>query len=287
VIRRTVNIKRTIRILDMGCHGCLLEICDVSQLGREKRPDSTRAIPRLATAMPRVISTCQCVATSVAVDIVAGGQGSNPLLCQPRAGAIRCQARPDRLTSCRNFVACPIHPSIGARGSGQQEQTFSPHSHPKTLRTARRRPQTTIKMTSLRCVNPPTTASLFIQLSMRRQTVTSALPILDLLLPLRASCRTHHSTAIAAAQAAARSRATVVAPFIESPRKAFQLPAARFPLRSFSTTRMRRATHAIFNPQHDDDGNEMTLEITQRAAKVCLRPRYPLSCSLCGRKNDR
>lgn len=141
-------------------------------------------------------------------------------------------------------------------------------------------------MTSFRCVNPPTTASLFVQLSMRRQTVTSALPILDLFLPLRALRRTHHSTAIAAAQAAARSMATVVAPFIESPRKPFQLPAARFPLRAFSTTRTQRATHAIFNPQHDDDGNEMTLEITQRAAKVCLRPKCPLPCNLCGRKKD-
>jgi Fe-S cluster assembly iron-binding protein IscA len=37
--------------------------------------------------------------------------------------------------------------------------------------------------------------------------------------------------------------------------------------RPFSTSSPRRATHAIYNPQVDDDGKDMVLEITQRAAK--------------------
>ncbi|KAL2189123.1 hypothetical protein L209DRAFT_763703 [Thermothelomyces heterothallicus CBS 203.75] len=37
--------------------------------------------------------------------------------------------------------------------------------------------------------------------------------------------------------------------------------------RTFSTSAACRATHAIFNPQVDEDGDEMMLEITPRAAK--------------------
>lgn len=36
----------------------------------------------------------------------------------------------------------------------------------------------------------------------------------------------------------------------------------------FSTTAARRETRAIHNPQRDEDGNEMVLEITPRAANV-------------------
>jgi len=33
------------------------------------------------------------------------------------------------------------------------------------------------------------------------------------------------------------------------------------------TSGPRKATHTLFNPQNDEDGNEMVLEITERAAK--------------------
>ena len=38
--------------------------------------------------------------------------------------------------------------------------------------------------------------------------------------------------------------------------------------RTFGTTPPRRGTEAIFNPQRDDEGEEMILAITPGAAKV-------------------
>lgn len=38
---------------------------------------------------------------------------------------------------------------------------------------------------------------------------------------------------------------------------------------AFSYSTSRRYTQAVYNPQRDEDGNEMKLEITPRAAKVC------------------
>lgn len=55
-----------------------------------------------------------------------------------------------------------------------------------------------------------------------------------------------------------------------------QAPLANVPAytgqRAFSATSLRRKTVAIRNPQVDEDGNEMMLEITPRAAQVRLQP---------------
>ena len=120
-------------------------------------------------------------------------------------------------------------------------------------------------MTPLRCANAPAPASLFVQLSMRRAAPS---PILgDILLPMRA--RAHYSVArrIATAPTAAapvsnrtqwRARQSILSPS--------QSPNARL----FTTSAARKATHTLFNPQKDEDGNEMILEVTERAAKVRL-----------------
>src|SRR5262249_42804767 len=50
---------------------------------------------------------------------------------------------------------------------------------------------------------------------------------------------------------------------------------ATTPARAFSTTPSRSATHAIYNPQRDEDGKEMMLEITPRAAKVSFTTARP------------
>lgn len=51
----------------------------------------------------------------------------------------------------------------------------------------------------------------------------------------------------------------------------------------FSTTAARRKTQVLHNPQVDDDGKEMIMEITPRAANVCYAFPVPLpnrACSL-------
>lgn len=114
-------------------------------------------------------------------------------------------------------------------------------------------------MPPLRCANAPAPASLFVQLSMRR---TAQSPILaDVLLPLRA--RAHHGVArrIATAPAAASVSKTQW-------RARQSLSSSQSNKRLFTTTAPRKATHTLFNPQNDEDGNEMVLEITERAAKV-------------------
>ena len=134
-------------------------------------------------------------------------------------------------------------------------------------------------MPRLRCANAPATATLFVQLSMRPQVIPGRLPILDLLLPFRPSAasvpsiRTYHiASARKAAQTISSCRAPNRRPWrVGTTHNTLPASPARLgPLtRAFSTSNPQRATHAIFNPQVDDEGKEMMLEITPRAADVC------------------
>ncbi|KAL2020846.1 hypothetical protein VTK56DRAFT_7939 [Thermocarpiscus australiensis] len=127
-------------------------------------------------------------------------------------------------------------------------------------------------MPQLRCPNPPATARLFIQLSMRNRPVERGLPILDLLLPLPArsmgplSVRAHRAVSSAATSSARTSRSWRGA-LSDSPLPRTRTTPLSPATRAFSASPTWRATRAIFNPQVDDDGKEMTLEITPRAAK--------------------
>ncbi|KAK4237280.1 putative iron-sulfur protein [Achaetomium macrosporum] len=133
-------------------------------------------------------------------------------------------------------------------------------------------------MPRLRCANPPATAGLFVQLCMRRQTLPSGLSILDVLLPL--SFRSAVAPVIHGYHASSAARnASPLCILPTSNRRPWGGPAPRAGLmetqtvsgglasRSFSTSSPLEATHAIFNRQLDDDGKEMMLEITPRAAK--------------------
>ncbi|KAK4250612.1 putative iron sulfur assembly protein [Corynascus novoguineensis] len=138
-------------------------------------------------------------------------------------------------------------------------------------------------MPRLRCVNAPATASVFIQLSMRRHVASGGLTILDLLLP--ASFRPNRSLPLRPYHHVSTQRVVdgyrqVPVFAAQSRRPPWSIATSRggelsksrtAPLnlscQTFSTSFTRRATHAIFNPQVDDEGNEMMLEITPRAAK--------------------
>ncbi|KAK3997339.1 hypothetical protein QBC44DRAFT_93084 [Cladorrhinum sp. PSN332] len=99
-------------------------------------------------------------------------------------------------------------------------------------------------MPPLRCPNAPAPARLFVQLSLRRQATSSTLPpVLDLLLPRRAT-------------AVRQQWQTTIPPLLHH--------------RAFSTTLPSRKTHTFHNPQLDEEGKEMLLEITPRAGKRLL-----------------
>lgn len=130
-----------------------------------------------------------------------------------------------------------------------------------------------------RCVNAPATANLFIQLSMRRQAVSwYGLPILDLFLPspLRAigapALRAHRTVSNTTRTTSIRSIASHSGSRSSGQWRGATLnnTLAKIPTttRAFSTSPTSRATQTLFNPQVDEDGQEMVLQITPRAAKV-------------------
>ncbi|KAH8910336.1 hypothetical protein BR93DRAFT_925387 [Coniochaeta sp. PMI_546] len=112
-------------------------------------------------------------------------------------------------------------------------------------------------MASLRCPNALSSAKLFVQLSLRHQCHTRpAAQLLDLLVPTAGA---HYPAAIVGHQ---KNHGY----WRESIQARSSTPIA-WPRRRFSTSASHRRTHALYNPQQDEDGKEMMLEITPRAAK--------------------
>ncbi|KAK7936667.1 uncharacterized protein PG986_015105 [Apiospora aurea] len=119
-----------------------------------------------------------------------------------------------------------------------------------------------------RCTNPASAAKLFVQLSRScaPQQQAQRAP-LDILLP--ASARSFH---VAARSSCAPIPSRSPSSFSSSlPRRtatacAASTSTAATIARSFGSTSARQMTQAIYNPQKDDDGNEMLMEITPRAA---------------------
>ncbi|KAI0195130.1 hypothetical protein EV127DRAFT_358615 [Xylaria flabelliformis] len=110
-------------------------------------------------------------------------------------------------------------------------------------------------MPPLRCANAPSTAKLFVQLCTR-----SSSSVLDLLLPPRTQAR---ALSINAARNSA-PRTPISSRFgaVVHTRCRVSVDSRR----TFTITRPLAKTLAIHNPQTDDDGNDMALEITPRAA---------------------
>lgn len=125
----------------------------------------------------------------------------------------------------------------------------------------------------LTCSNSLSAAKLFVQLAPKR----GSEPVLEFLLPRSRSAvprRTLHSSSVQA-----RNADTSTGPRHGSfqasvgwriPRETLFGNAATATIISkpFGHTSRRVYTQAVYNPQQDEDGNDMTMEITPRAAKV-------------------
>ncbi|TQW06098.1 hypothetical protein IF2G_06381 [Cordyceps javanica] len=114
-------------------------------------------------------------------------------------------------------------------------------------------------MAPLRCAHGSCSARFFVQLAKRRYATAAAAPTamascFDFLAPRTVASppRMTHGTTRPLARRSAAPPAT----------------PATIPRRAFSSSAARSATLCVQNPVKDEDGNDMTLEITTRAAKV-------------------
>lgn len=131
------------------------------------------------------------------------------------------------------------------------------------------------------CANSVSAARLFLQITSRRtlsSPAAAASPLLDILLPPPAAAASRFF--FGSSSSSRRAIPTCTAGPLLAPPRANNHPRRHAAARSggtgphpantarFSVTPARRETKTLYNPQRDEDGNEMSLEITPRAAKV-------------------
>ncbi|KAI0104157.1 hypothetical protein GGR51DRAFT_522655 [Nemania sp. FL0031] len=118
-------------------------------------------------------------------------------------------------------------------------------------------------MPPLPCAHAPSAAKLFVQLSAR-----SSSSILDVLLPpsTQARARSLYISATRNSAAAPAPRAAIPSRIGATIRAAERQHAHAVSKRTFGTSAPLAKTLAIHNPQTDEEGNDMMLEITPRAA---------------------
>ncbi|KAM0352429.1 hypothetical protein ACHAPU_002096 [Fusarium lateritium] len=113
-------------------------------------------------------------------------------------------------------------------------------------------------MARIHCANAQSTATSFIQLARRSYSTSAAQSSapLEFLVP-----RCTSPFGLRAPQSyIASSRAYT------HPRRSWPSRSREMAAQQFSTSAIRQKTRAMLNPQQDEDGNEMVLEITDRAA---------------------
>ncbi|KAI8243735.1 Iron-sulfur cluster assembly 2-like protein [Colletotrichum sp. SAR 10_99] len=122
--------------------------------------------------------------------------------------------------------------------------------------------------TSLRCLHAPSSANAFVQLARRSvpTPTTASAPILSVLIPrwnTATDTTTNHPGGARkhSTEALSRTRPT--------PQNFARRNAAtkHQQIRKFTASATRRQTRCVYNPQNDEDGKEMVLEITDRAGK--------------------
>ncbi|KAF9877378.1 iron-sulfur cluster assembly accessory protein [Colletotrichum karsti] len=119
--------------------------------------------------------------------------------------------------------------------------------------------------TPLRCIHAPSSANIFVQLA--RRTTPTALsapaPILSVLIPR------WNAAATPANNSGASRRCSTEVPSrrITATQKVARRSAVQQQVRKFTASATRRQTRCVYNPQKDEDGKEMILEITDRAGK--------------------
>ncbi|KAI8634687.1 hypothetical protein F5Y19DRAFT_121241 [Xylariaceae sp. FL1651] len=122
-------------------------------------------------------------------------------------------------------------------------------------------------MSPIQCANAPSAAKLFVQLYARRSVSSLAATsisgsILDVLLPPRTQAQ-----ALRLAGLRGNAAITRAAPMCSRTNTNTSIRRDMgVSKKTFSTSRPLQRTLAIHNPQTDDEGNEMALEITPRAA---------------------
>lgn len=122
-------------------------------------------------------------------------------------------------------------------------------------------------MSSLACGRAASTASVYVQIAKRCITAsTASRPPLDILAPRYyrkgTGCHlSYYTTSSTSHRNAVQGRRNSLS---LRHRKSILLEQRR----PFTTTRRRSTTACVYNPQTDENGDEMVLEITDRAGKV-------------------
>lgn len=126
-------------------------------------------------------------------------------------------------------------------------------------------------MPAIPCANSPSAAKLFVQLCTRRSASSLAATsgsssILDVLIPPRSQARALYLGV--PRNSAASTRTASITHRINANIDANTRHQVVVGRRTFTTSRSLAKTLAIHNPQTDEDGKDMVLDITPRAANV-------------------
>ncbi|KAF6806595.1 iron-sulfur cluster assembly accessory protein [Colletotrichum sojae] len=123
--------------------------------------------------------------------------------------------------------------------------------------------------TSLRCLHAPSSANLFVQLARRTAptSTTSTTPILSVLIPRWNTAASAVAMSATDLGASRRYSTELLSRRRPAAQRLVRRSAQQQQARTFTASAARRQTRCVYNPQVDEDGKDMHLEITDRAGK--------------------